>query len=123
MGLRRKNTIDVIDLTKLQEKGILQKSLEIAAKNEKENLHYNEIVDLGKIITNRENSVGSNNNMFGFLDNLASDNSNGSMNNLKDNSNFGDSKLMDNLRIRIDNLEYKLERLIEKLVRIEEKLP
>ncbi len=121
MGLRRKNTIDVIDLTELQEKGILQKSLEIAARNNNDNLHSNEIIDLGRIITSKEKSVAGNSNMFGFLDNLASANSNGGMNNLKDNSNLGDSKLMD-IKIKIDNLEYKLERLMERLMKIEEKL-
>lgn len=120
MGLRRKRTIDVIDLTKLQESGILQKSLEIASMNERESLKSNEVVDLGRIIASKENSVTGNNNMLGFLDNLAGVNSNNGM--LKDNSNLGDNKLMDNLKIKIDDLEYKLERLMERLVRIEEKL-
>ncbi len=120
MGLRRKSTIDVIDLTKLQESGILQKSLEIASMNERESLKSNEVIDFGRI-TSKENSTTGNNNMFGFLDNLAGVNSNNGMSNLKDNSNLGDNKLMDNLKIKIDDLEYKLERLMERLARIEEK--
>ena len=105
MGLFKKKS-EVVDLTKLEKLGILQKSRDIASKDAIENINSNKIVDLSE--TNR----ASNNEGLGFLNNLAGVGTS----ERRENSND-----LENLKVKIEDIEYKLERLIEKLNKIEER--
>ena len=122
---------DVIDLTELQRKGVLQRSQEVGKKMGEYSKNENSVVDLSSFSrkqTNVENS-GSETG-FGFLGNLA-----GAGN--TDTSSTGDygsyteklkvaraGKLAEfnNMKVKIEDLEYKLERMIERLERIETRL-
>lgn len=118
MKIFRKKKVEVIDLTKLQKKGILQRSMEIASNNETENLRKDEVVDL-RDLNNLKNANSDNSNMFGFLNNLAGV---GASENISQKVLRGGQKDIEHLRVKIEDIEYKLDRFLERLERIEENL-
>ena len=105
MGLFRKKGQEVLDLTELRDRGILQRSREIADREKIHSVNENKVIDLG-------DAPSVKNNDFGFLDNLAS----AGINNERTRG-----EGIEHLKIKIEDIEYKLERLIERLEKIEEK--
>lgn len=113
MGLlRKKRGPDVVDLTKLEKKGILQRSKEIAERNKE--INSSEFVDLRSNIS-RSNGA-ANSSPFAFLDNLASAGSNVNLEGNTEIKNFHE------LKIKMEDIEYKIEKFIERLEKIEERL-
>ncbi len=106
MGLFKRRKQGVIDLTKLEKRGILQKSREIAIRNDRENTNANKIVDLSD---NSDNDLG-------FLNSLASAGAGAGEDRMKSLDSLR------HLKIKIEDIEYKLNRFIERLDKIEEKL-
>lgn len=105
---KKKEGIDVLDLTLLQKRGIL-KVPEIKE----------DFIDLTKSQnTSNETASSSAASPFSFLDSLAQSNSTSSTSNITSNN----SAEVSNLRVQIDNLEFKIERLLERLDKIESKL-
>ena len=117
MGWFSRKNKEVIDLTKLRDSGVLQRSQEIARQNQ--SLNSNDVVDLSS-------SGSSGNSGNDFLDSLASV---GAASNASESvvdklkaarhSNIG---AVNELKNKIEDIEYKLERFIERLKKIEEKL-
>ncbi len=110
MGLFRRKKQSVVDLTKLQKRGILQKSREIAVRDKRENANSNKIIDL---------SNNSDNEGLGFLNNLAGAGADAGSEADRSKKHF-DS--LQHLKVKIDDIEYKLDKFIERLDKIEEKL-
>lgn len=106
MGLFRKKGQEVLDLTELRDRGILQRSREIADREKIHSANENKIINLSAIPAEK-------NNDFGFLDNLASAG-------IDNEKTRGEG--IEHLKIKIEDIEYKLERLIERLEKIEERL-
>src|SRR3989344_578881 len=67
MGLFKKSGPDIVDLTKLRDKGTLQRSRAIAKQNEQELKNSNDVIDL----SNSNNSMNSESSGLGFLSGLA----------------------------------------------------
>ena len=119
MGWFSRKNKEVIDLTKLRDSGVLQRSQEIARQNQSLNSNSKDVVDLS--------SFGSSGNSGNdFLDSLASvgiasNASESVVDKLKAarHSNIG---AVNELKNKIEDIEYKLERFIERLKKIEEKL-
>lgn len=115
MGMFKKRG-QIIDLTKLQEKGILQRSKAIAKENSLE--AKNDVVDLSSMISKNQSET-SNSNSSGF-DFLSLANAGSGSNST---GNIADSNLdMQGLRNKIEDIEYKMEKFIERISKIEEKL-
>lgn len=118
MGLFKKSG-QVIDLTKLQKKGILQRSREIASINNKENLNSGEVIDLRSLATNESVKNNGSDNSLEYLGSLAGF---GTQNLSNGSSNTLETKEFEHLKIKVEDLEYKLDRLIERLDKIESKI-
>ncbi len=103
MGIFKKKSPEVLDLTELQRKGILERSNELA-KMEKWTANE-KVVDLTSSSLNKGSETS-----FDLLNNLASAAS----------SNEGAAH--GELKNKIEDIEYKLEKLIERLEHIENKL-
>lgn len=123
MSFFKKRGPDIIDLTKLRDKGTLQRSRAIAKQNEQELKNSDEVVDLTnfKNSSHSGSSSGSSSSSvsggFDFLSGLA-----GAGDSSAKESNIsvrGDN--VNELKNKIDDLEYKLDRLIERLEKIEGK--
>ena len=121
MRLFKKGGPEVIDLTELKEKGILQRSRAIALDDEKMSANENNIVDLTVSNSISGSSNSSESSAFGFLDSLAGA-AGGSGNNAGVGSFNNDNTNMSSLKIKIEDIEYKLDRFIERMEKIELKL-
>ena len=112
MGLFKKRSTTVVDLTALQKSGTLQRSRAIAKNNS--STTSNEFIDL----TNSSQSISpasSTSPNLDFLSSLA-----GASAESENSENSNDNS--HHLKIKIEDLEYKLERLIERLEKVESKL-
>jgi len=122
MGFFKEKGGDVIDFTRLQKRGILQRAMESSANNQNDG----EVIDLGaanQTNTGAGESTGNAfSNLFGALDNPSS--STNSLTDTASNSNsLGASETAFNdMKVKLENTEYKLERALERLAQIEEKL-
>jgi hypothetical protein len=128
MSFFRKKSKEVVDLTKLRESGVFQRSQEIASRR-KDNSSSSDVVDLSSsssVPTEVIPDSGGND----FLSALAgagstSVNSNATesrvVSRLKSarESNVGSVNAMKN---KLEDMEYKFDRLMERLARIESKL-
>lgn len=118
MRLMRKNdSADVVDLSLLQKKGILKRA---GYENKQAIDRERDVIDFTAPKTNdvTPSNVGTNNSIFGFLDNAANNQSSSSS--VFNSSN--DSSDINALKLKIDNLEYKLQNLIDKIERMESNL-
>jgi len=109
----RKKGPEVIDLTELQKKGILERSKAIEQQNRITLGNEDKIVDLSN------NSNSSDSGAFGFLSSLANAGGVGGSN---DSNLISASHDLRGLKNKIEDIEYKLEKFIERLNKIEEKL-
>lgn len=107
MALFKKKSPDVIDLTKLKKQGILERSQEIAKKEDSSS----DFIDLSKT----ESSAGD---PFSMLDSLANTASSSSV---SGSSELG-GKELSQVKVKLEDLEYKLDRFVERLEKIESKL-
>lgn len=108
-----KKSSNVIDLTDLQRKGILQRSKAIANKN-KDVVPTKDFVDLSQQKTLQSQQNLSQNSPFDMLSSLASASA-------SENTAFSQPLDVNQLKNKIEDLEYKLDRLIERLSKLEEK--
>ncbi len=125
---------EIIDLTKLQERGILQRSKEIADRESRVQRHEGEVIDFTSENANQGNATDDSNSGFGFLGSLANAGASNENSNSEDRASvvdnlravrrtrFPETGHLSELKNKIEDIEYKLERLIERLERIEGKL-
>ncbi|HIG51833.1 TPA: hypothetical protein EYQ19_00145 [Candidatus Pacearchaeota archaeon] len=103
---RKKNSVDVIDFTNLQKRGIIKKKEE------------NSEIDFSKPSVQRPSSST---NDFGFLSSLAGANSTG--NPQESANNFSNKKNeLNEIKIKMEDNEFKLNNLVEKVNELEAKL-
>jgi len=143
MGLFKKKG-DVIDLVKLSEKGVLQRSRAIASRREGVNLNGGEVLDLTHSSSASSNSggsgVGSEGGGDDFLSSLAGFGAGNSGSVGIGNSNLGVSSTsggvreslraarysksgdVNALKIKLEDMNYKFERLLERLEKIERRI-
>lgn len=114
MGLFRKKGQEVLDLTKLQESGVLQRSRRIA-EAEEQPVHESQTLDL--TASNQKTSDDS--SSFGFLANLAGAESSSSSSTSSSSSNAQHTDTQ-GLYYKLEDIEYKLEKLRERLDKLEE---
>ena len=125
MTLFKKKGVEIVDLTELQKKGILERSLARQRRDEMRGANENEgFVDLSKFGTGAKSfdNSGGVASPLGFLDSLASANnsSGGVAENPHELGSFKDAEV-NQLKIKIEDLEYKLERVLERLSELEKK--
>jgi hypothetical protein len=103
---KKKNSVDVIDFTNLQKRGIIKKKEE----------NY----EIGFSKPSVQQPSSSTNN-FGFLNSLAGANSSGNFQ--KSTNNFPDkNNELNEMRIKMEDNEFKLNNLVEKVNELEAKL-
>ena len=111
---KKESNIDTLDLTNLQEKGTLQRSLALSnSRSQKEG----QILDFTNIKSNAQNNSTVDkqvtDDFSSFFDTVASSSIPTSTKSEANNS---------DIDVKLDNLEYKLSRLIERLEVIEKKI-
>ena len=113
MGIFKKKSSDVLDLTKWQETGLLQRSRAIAEADDPP-VHESKTVDL--TASSSSSTSADNSSDFGFLDSLAS------VGNtiMPDSSDKKGYESAEHLKVKIEDLEYKLERLKERIDKFEQ---
>lgn len=124
---------EVIDLVKLGEKGVLQRSREIAKRRGEGSVSEDGVVDLtsssGSVGGSGSSDAGGSVGGFDFLNSLAGvssesnsesgdDNGNSYYGN-QSNTNAGEVNVLKN---KLEDIEYKFERLVERLAKMEEKM-
>ncbi len=127
MALFRKRVPELIDLTELRRKGILQRSESLAENNSKEILS-DEVLDLSSFQPKQEQQKVQSSEVSSvlgdFLSGLASANSaeetsipTPDISSLKNGSNE-----VKGLKIKIEDLEFKFDNLVSRLAKLEEKI-
>jgi hypothetical protein len=123
----KKKAPDVVDLTKLRDSGVLDRSLKVAKQNDIGSTHDGEVVDLS-ISSSESSSItssgGGGGGDFGFLSGLAGAGSGESSESITGNLREARVKNVagQELKLKIEDIEYKLDRFIERLEKIEKKL-
>lgn len=121
--LRKKEGIDILDLTLLQKKGILKIKPETTEQSPSSQGNFIDFTGFpspepGSPAPPSLPPSSSDSSPFGLLDSL-SNNSSQSTNVYSQPNNSQSNSDLNTLKIKIEDLEYKLERLIEKLNKIE----
>lgn len=113
MSLFKKNSsLDVVDFTALQKRGILDKAIKEEQIDNEQSIKILQPAaapSQSTFQTNPQASQGS--DMFSAMDSLAGSQSSSS-NNLSDSD-------LSSLKLKVEDLEFKLERLLEKLETLE----
>lgn len=122
MKLFKKKGPEIIDLTELSKKGILQRSRAIANQESTFSTNEDKVLDL----TSRPSSSPSpsvsqsaSDSPFSLLSSLASAATTESSAPVISSLQSSDFQ---SLKIKVEDLEYKLDRFMEKILKIEEKL-
>ena len=133
MPIFKKRSPELVDLTELRRKGILQRS-EIIANENKEFNKNEDIVDLTvrrqsmitpSIVQQQSPPSGEMPNLGDFLSNLAQSNSSqesGIQTSPLSSAMLNREGKIDEIKVKLDDLEFKLNNFINRLERVEEKL-
>lgn len=121
---KKDKSIEIIDLTELQRKGILQKSQQIEKNNEAINSKEG-YVDLSNLALTQSHAESISTQpkeiespeFLSSLANIGANEDSAQITNQAESS-----KELNQLKLKMEDLEYKLDSFIERLTRLEEKL-
>jgi len=116
MGWFKKRGVDVIDLTDMEKKGLLQRQ---------RGANDGDVVDLVPSGSSNISSKGGGVPTLGFLDNLAGASSSGESSSVGESlRNARGSALgqVNQLKIKLEDMEYKMEKLVERLSELESRI-
>lgn len=129
---KKRGSNEIIDLTLLQKRGILEKSRNIQSQNTSQNQQTNNFILYPPAQESLPSSSPSSSSPFDLLDSLSQNSQQESFfasstqnplssqnNQTYSSANQDISKEIAHLKTKLDDLEYKFERLIERLSRIE----